>query len=104
MGCTDVIQPTINYFHAEQGGILCPRCGEGLLPAHGSLVRPVSVNTLKVLRYLQTHDYGSCIRLRLKPETHRDLEALMIHYITYILEHNLKSVEFLNRLRDKEGT
>jgi DNA repair protein RecO (recombination protein O) len=102
LGCGDVIQPVVNYFHPEQGGILCPRCGEGLLTGHGSLVRPVAVNTLKVLRYLQTHNYEQCSRIRLKPNTHRDMEALMRHYITYILEHNLKSVAFLNRVRNKE--
>jgi DNA repair protein RecO (recombination protein O) len=114
LSCGDVIQPVVNYFHPEQGGILCPRCGEGLIAGpnrmppheavgHPALVRPVSVNTLKVLRYLQTHDYEQCSRLRLKPETHRDLEALMLYYITYVLEHNLKSVAFLNRVRDQPG-
>ena len=103
LNCGDVIQPVVNYFHPEQGGILCPRCGEGLIAGQRPLVRPVSVNTLKVLRYLQTHNYEQCSRLRLKPDTHRDLEALMLHYITYVLERNLKSVAFLRRVRDQEG-
>jgi DNA repair protein RecO (recombination protein O) len=104
LNCGDVIQPTVNYFHSGQGGILCPRCGEGLVSGASPSVRPVSVNTLKVLRYLQTHNYDTCSRLRLKPDTHRDLELLMLHYITYILERGLKSVAFLNRVRDKEGS
>jgi DNA repair protein RecO (recombination protein O) len=62
-------------------------------------VRPVSVNALKVLRYLQTHDYEACCRLRLKPDTQLDIEAIMLHYITYILERNLKSVDFIRHLR-----
>jgi DNA repair protein RecO (recombination protein O) len=103
LSCGDIIQPVVNYFHPEQGGVHCPRCGEGLISGQGLLVRPVSVNTLKVLRYLQTHNYEQCSRLRLKPDTHRDLEALMLHYITYVLERNLKSIAFLNRVRDKEG-
>jgi DNA repair protein RecO (recombination protein O) len=103
LSCGDAIQPTVNYFDAAQGGILCPRCGEGLIAGSKSLARPVSVNTLKVLRYMQTHSYGQCSRLRLRADTHRDLEALMVHYITYILERNLKSVAFLKRVRDKEG-
>ena len=116
LGCGDAIQPVVNYFDPDRGGVLCPRCGEGLLagPAgrsvsagvqastedeRGRRVRPVPVNTLKVLRYLQTHGYGQCIRLRLSASTHHDMEALMMHYITYILERNLKSVAFLRRLR-----
>jgi DNA repair protein RecO (recombination protein O) len=72
---------------------------------HGGsrLVRAVPVNTLKVLRYLQTHSYDQSMRVRLKPSTHRDLETLMLHYITYVLERNLKSVEFLHRLRREKA-
>ena len=113
LGCGEGIQPVVNYFHPEQGGVLCPRCGEGLIAGPNrllypvrrikqpALVRPVSVNTLKVLRYLQTHDYEQCNRLRLKPDTHHDLEGLMLYYITYVLERNLKSIAFLNRVRDQ---
>jgi DNA repair protein RecO (recombination protein O) len=101
LDCGETIKPVVNYFDPSQGGVLCPRCGEGLGGGHGGsrLVRAVPVNTLKVLRYLQTHNYEQSMRLRLKPSTHRDLETLMLHYITYVLERQLKSVEFLNRLR-----
>jgi DNA repair protein RecO (recombination protein O) len=103
VSCGDLLQPVTNYFHPDLGGVLCPRCGEGLLPTMARVVRPVSVTTLKVLRYLQTRDYETCSRLRLRPETHRDLEAVMLNYITYILERNLKSIEFLNRLRAEKA-
>ena len=101
LSCGDRIQPVVNYFDPEHGGVLCPRCGEGLIGRSGlpRQVRPLSVNALKVLRYLQTHDYAACCRLRLKQITQRDIEAIMLHYITYILERNLKSVDFLHRLR-----
>jgi DNA repair protein RecO (recombination protein O) len=105
LGCGDTIQPVTNYFDPEHGGILCPRCGEGLigrarLPQQ---VRPVPLAALKVLRYLQTHDYDACRRLRLKADTQRDIEAIMLHYITYILERNLKSVDFLRHLRREDN-
>jgi DNA repair protein RecO (recombination protein O) len=102
LGCGDTIQPVVNYFDPDRGGVLCPRCGEGLLTAStGSSrrVRPVPVNTLKVLRYLQTREYEQCMRLRLSSGTHHDMETLMMHYITYILERDLKSVAFLRHLR-----
>ena len=103
--CGELVQPVTNYFDPEKGGLLCPRCGEGLLGRRGvpSRVRPVTVNTLKVLRYLQTHDYAESSRLRLKTHTHRDVEALMLHYITYILERSLKSVDFIRRLRQERA-
>jgi len=105
LDCGETIQPVVNYFDPLQGGVLCPRCGEGLSAGHRGdrLTRAVSVITLKVLRYLQTHNYEQSMRLRLKSSTHRDLETLMLHYITYVLERNLKSVEFLHRLRREKA-
>ncbi|MBN1643018.1 MAG: DNA repair protein RecO [Anaerolineae bacterium] len=99
--CEDVIQPVTNYFDPEAGGVLCPRCGEGLIarPGMPTRARPVSVNALKVLRFLQTRDYETCSRLRLTPETANEIESLMLHYITYILERSLRSVDFIRRLR-----
>ncbi|MBL7200899.1 MAG: DNA repair protein RecO [Anaerolineae bacterium] len=104
LGCSDEIRPVVNYLDPDRGGVLCPRCGTSQLssPGGGRQVRPLSVSALKVLRYLQTHDYETCCRLRIKVNTHRDVESVMLHYITYVLERSLKSVEFLRHLRREE--
>jgi DNA repair protein RecO (recombination protein O) len=104
LDCGDTIVPVTNYFDPEHGGVLCPRCGEGLIarPGMSRQVRPISVNALKVLRFVQTHDYATCSKLRLKPDTKRDIEAIMIHYLTYILERKLKSVDFIRQLRTEK--
>ncbi len=98
--CGEALRPVINYFDPEMGGMLCPRCGEGMLTRR---IRTVSVNALKVLRYLQSRDYDECIRLRLRAETQAEVESLMLHYVTYILERDLKSVAFLRRVREWSG-
>jgi hypothetical protein len=59
----------------------------------------LSLNTLKVLRFLQTRDYNTIQLLRVRPSLHAELEAVMLRYITYFLERNLKSVDFLQHLR-----
>ncbi len=102
--CQAEIKPAVNYFNAERGGIFCTRCGEKLIsrPGMARQARPIAINALKILRYLQTHTYPECSRLRLRPGTHRDLEAVMQHYITFILERKLKSVEFMRRLRQEK--
>jgi len=101
--CGEVIRPVFNYFDPSRGGVLCPRDGEGALRDAVRRVRPIALNTLKVLRYMQTHDASASNRLRLTAATHRDLEAMMLNYITYILERNLKSVEFLDQVRQHGG-
>jgi DNA repair protein RecO (recombination protein O) len=94
VNCQAQIEPLINFFHAGEGGVLCPRCGEGRSEA-----TPLSLNALKVLRFLQTRDYDTVRLLRLRSSLHAELEATMLHYITYLLERNIKSVDFLHQLR-----
>ena len=94
VSCQTQIEPAINFFHPGEGGVLCPRCGEGRSEAS-----PLSLNALKVLRFLQTRDYDTIRLLRVRPLLHTALEAIMLHYITYTLERDLKSVDFLRHLR-----
>lgn len=97
--CQTSLEPVANnYFSFEDGGALCPRCGEGLAQAE-----PLSLNTLKVLRFLQTHEYDMVRRLRLSPGLRVEMERLLYRYIVYVLERNLKSVDFLWALRRQMG-
>jgi hypothetical protein len=63
----------------------------------------LSVNALKILRFLQTRDWDSCRFLRLSPASHAEVEQTMNTYITYHLERKLKSVDFIHRLRNQMG-
>jgi DNA repair protein RecO (recombination protein O) len=92
--CNAPLEPVINYFSPEEGGALCPRCGEGWRGA-----RPIPLSALKVLRYMQTHEYAQCAALQLQLSTAEEIERALQDYLTYTLERRLKSVEFLNILR-----
>ncbi len=94
MQCEKQIQPEDQFFSAELGGTLCPNCG---LQVIGS--RPVSVGALRVLRHLQRSSYPEARRLPLTPTVDRELENLMQHYLTYILERGLNTPAFLRRVR-----
>lgn len=94
VACRRQIEPVSNFFSAADGGILCANCGENHLGA-----QEITLNALKVLRFLQTRDYDTCCRLRLSRPLHRELETVMYHYITYTLERDLKSVAFLKTVR-----
>lgn len=98
LGCGDPIEEVDQYFSFELGGLLCPACRE----VDRNAV-PASAVAIKVLRYLQTRGWETVRALQLKPVLHRELESLMHGYITYVLERNLKSVDFLKRLR-REAT
>jgi DNA repair protein RecO (recombination protein O) len=95
LACQAEVEPgTTPFFSPASGGLLCSRCGEGQKEA-----REISMPALKVLRFMQTNRYELCQRLRIGRPLHAELEETMRRYITYTLERNLKSVEFLQRLQ-----
>ena len=93
--CRSPLKPVVNYFSPADGGILCPRCGEGKDNA-----TPISVNALKVLRFMQTREYDLCRRLNLSRSLRVEIEAHLRRHIVYYLEKGLKSVEFILKLRE----
>ena len=93
-GCQKLLEPEVNYLSVADGSVLCARCGQG---RQGTT--ELSVNALKVLRFLQTREWETCRLLKLAGTTHAEVEQATSRYITYHLEHKLKSVEFLHHLR-----
>ena len=94
VSCGEGIEELDQYYSAELGGLLCPNCRQADLKAH-----EISGAAVKVLRFLQTRQWQAAQNLRLRRELHTELEEVMYYYLTYILERNLKSADFLQRLR-----
>lgn len=92
--CKSRIQPGDNYFSAGAGGVLCPGCR-----AKASPCRPISLNALKTLRYWQTNDYEKSRKVKVSAELMQELEIILRQYIRYILEKDLKSTAWLDRLK-----
>jgi DNA repair protein RecO (recombination protein O) len=92
--CGKQLEPLKSFFSSAQGGVLCPTCGQSRRDAF-----PLSLKAFKVLRYGQTHDWDQFRRLRLTASLHAEIEKTLYHYLLYVLERNLKSVEFLRQLR-----
>jgi DNA repair protein RecO (recombination protein O) len=102
VNCGKEIEPIDNCFSVEAGGIIDPNCMQTereKLPEHGRDSLPISLNALKVLRFLQTREWVTVQALRLNADVHAEVETLMQRYIAHHLERNLKSVEFLKELR-----
>jgi DNA repair protein RecO (recombination protein O) len=93
-GCQKTLEPEVNYLSVADGCVLCPRCGHGRTGT-----TELSLNALKVLRFLQTREWETCCLLKLASATHAEVEQLTSRYITYHLERKLKSIEFLHHLR-----
>ncbi len=96
VACGEAIEEQDQFFSGELGGVLCPNCR-----AEDRRAMAITAVSTKVLRYLQTRPWDTVHNLRLKRAVHTELENVMHFYITYVLERNLKSVEFLHRLRQE---
>lgn len=92
--CRQPVKAVANAFSAAQGGVLCSDCRP-----EGPDALEISLGGQKVFRYLLSHDEGDVARLRIRPETGLELEGLLQHYLEYVLERRVSSVEFLQRLR-----
>src|SRR5579859_3363867 len=90
------IEAQDQYFSASDGGAVCPEHVEGFDHPH---VIPIKIDTLKILRYLQTHPYETVKVLHIKDSLHIDLERITQFYVTYLLERRLKSIDFIRHLR-----
>lgn len=95
--CGEAILPQDQYFSAEQGGILCPRCG---LRAY--TVRKVSLPALKYLRFIQRSSYSELGRAKLSTEAKEEMENLMLYYLTYITEKALNTPTFIHQVERTE--
>lgn len=95
--CGQTLEPVDCFFSPADGGVLCPRCGEGKREALA-----LSLAAFKVLRYGQRRDWSIFSRLQLQPALQAELERVMHHYLTFILERQLKSVDFIHRLRREQ--
>lgn len=90
--------PAQVFFSPAEGGMRCRGCGQA---APGLL--EVSLGAFKVLRYLQGQEYGQVAALRLRPATAREVEQVLRRYLTFVLERNLKTTDFLGLVRGSEG-
>jgi DNA repair protein RecO (recombination protein O) len=94
LGCRAEITPVDQYFSAELGGALCPRCGPG---KPGS--RPLPLAALKVMRHYQRSSYPVARVPNIRPEVFGEIERLMEEYLNYLLERRLNTPAFLKRVR-----
>ena len=94
--CEGALQPVSIFFSANEGGVLCPACCN-----QETVARSLSVDALKVLRFFQGNDLSSACRLRISAELRSELQQLLQIYIRYVLEQEVRSLRWMDRLRNE---
>ena len=92
--CGRAIQPEDQFFSFTAGGVICPRCAQGLKHLH-----EISIEALKYLRHFQRSSYTEATRARPTPDVQQETETLMQGYFTYLLERELNTPGFLKKIK-----
>jgi DNA repair protein RecO (recombination protein O) len=93
--CEREIKAEDQYFSFSAGGVICPRCGQGL-----PNLKNISVDMLKYMRHFQRSSYAEASRARPSPEVQKEAESLMQGYFTYLLERELNTPGFLKKIKE----
>ena len=96
VSCQKTLEPEVNSFSSDSGGMLCPECA-----ANHPSSQPVSINVQKILRLLQNSDYGTVERLKIDTALSRELESIVSNYLRHLLERDVKSAAWLDMLREQ---
>jgi len=92
--CGREIKPEDQFFSFGAGGVICPRCAQGLRNLHN-----ISVEALRYLRHFQRSSYADATRARPDLDVQTETESLMQGYFTYLLERELNTPGFLKKIR-----
>jgi DNA repair protein RecO (recombination protein O) len=93
--CGREIKAEDQYFSFSAGGVICPRCGQGL-----PNLRAISIEALKYLRHFQRSSYAEVTRARPGLDIQQETETLMQGYFTYLLERELNTPGFLKKIKE----
>ena len=93
VGCGRAITAQDQFFAAEQGGVVCPRCGG--LYQH---VRRISMDTLRYLRHFQRNDYSALIGIDVPQVVRQEILSVVGDYLSRIVERRLNAPEFMRQI------
>ena len=88
--CHQTLTPGNHLFSPQAGGVLCPTCR----PLHADAAH-LSVEALKVIRYLSSATGESATRLKVSQPLAREVAGLTSAFLRHVLEREVRSLAFL---------
>ncbi|MSR77951.1 MAG: DNA repair protein RecO [Candidatus Omnitrophica bacterium] len=82
------------FFSPNQGALLCKNCARDTPDA-----KPISEETLSVLRYYLQHDLETSIKLSVSFQSEQGLALLMNRFFQFRIHRPLKSLSFLEKIK-----
>jgi len=89
--------PKAHFFSNDEGGVV----SQSAAPQVASGLVSIDFDTLKLLRHMQRNakKYERVKSLKITSDQHAHAERIMLGYISYLLERQLESIDFIRRLR-----
>jgi DNA repair protein RecO (recombination protein O) len=94
--CDGGIESPPLFFSPAYGGVVCRRCGEGAAEVHAT-----SEGVIRTLHLFQRESYQTCLMQSIPRQVRESMEEIMHRYVTYLLERQLKSIDYLKVLRSE---
>jgi len=98
VSCGRELRPVENGLSAALGGAVCPDCASS-----SPDVCPLSVDALKVMRFWLSHPLDTSCRVRVGDDLAGELERHALSFCRQVLQRDLKSREWLLRLRNESS-
>ena len=98
VGCGLALEPRENCFSPQSGGALCPQCAMGTAGT-----RALSLNALKVMRLMQRRSFVDVARVAAPASLMQEIERHLRSYIVCVLERDVNSAAFIERLRREQA-
>ncbi|MDP2720553.1 MAG: DNA repair protein RecO [bacterium] len=93
VSCNRIIDAENNFLSPQLGGVIDKSCASSSLFAE-----PISINAIKALRFLQEEDWPKIDKISIRGLLSQEIARQTRYYIEYILEKELKSVKFLEKV------
>ena len=82
------------YFSSKQGGLVCSNCDRG-----ESATIEISKGTIQTLLFFLKNTIEQAVKLRLGPQTEKELARISEQFLQYRLEYPLRSARFLAEIK-----
>jgi DNA repair protein RecO (recombination protein O) len=92
--CQNSLTETADRYSPQGGGVLCQNCA-----STDRTALPMSLGVFKLLRYLQNQSIEAIDQMNLSVVLRNEAERLLRATLRHILERDLKSVVFLDEVR-----
>lgn len=94
--CGREVQEEDQYLSGKLGGVVCPSCR---VKTHETEMRLIPARILKYLRHIQRTPYQDLMRVQVPAELVVGIDSALRYYLVYILEKNLNTPEFIERMQ-----